>query len=93
MRGMGGEGWRGKTPHGIPNQWGVGLGALNKRLLPSFAKRERGEGGGSDEEGEGGGRAVGEGGVRQEREGAGEQMRQEAEDEEAERNGEAANVT
>ena len=38
--GEGSKGWKGKTPHGIVNRWKVGLGALDKALLPSFARRE-----------------------------------------------------
>ena len=84
----GGKGWRGKTPHGIANEWGLGLGGLDKRLLPSFAVRER-----EREEEMRRGREEAERLEREEfdkrereRE---EQTRQEEEDEEAERNGEA----
>ena len=89
--GVGGKGWRGKTPHGIVNEWGVGLGGLDKALLPSFAVREA-----EREEEMRRGREEAERLEREEfdkrekeRE---EQMRQEAEDEEAERSGETADA-
>ena len=40
VKGGGKKGWRALTPHGIANVWGVGLGALDKGRLPSFARRE-----------------------------------------------------